>query len=74
MDNSNYFTLTSADLPGQVTNKQLGNAFGCHGQNISPQLSWKNAPKNTKAFAVSMYDLGGFGIGLLTTSPKIVLI
>ncbi len=70
MDSSNYFTLTSADLPGQITDKQLGNAFGCDGQNISPQLSWKNAPKETKAFAVSMYDLGGFWHWISYNIPK----
>ncbi len=56
MDFSNSFTVTSTDLPGQITDKQLGNAFGCSGQNCSPQLSWKNAPEDTKAFAVTMYD------------------
>lgn len=51
------FTLKSNDVGGQMTNKQLGNAMGCKGENISPELHWENAPKETKAFAVSIYDL-----------------
>ena len=50
------FTLKSNDIGGQITNQQVFNDFGCAGKNISPQLSWKNAPKGTKSFAVTMYD------------------
>lgn len=51
------FTLKSNELGGQMTNKQLGNIMGCNGDNISPELRWENAPKETKAFAVSIYDM-----------------
>lgn len=50
------FTLKSADIGGQATNKQMFNSFGCHGDNVSPQLSWANVPEGTKSFAVTMYD------------------
>jgi Raf kinase inhibitor-like YbhB/YbcL family protein len=50
------FTLKSNDVGGQATQKQFANAFGCHGQNISPQLSWENAPAGTQSFAITMYD------------------
>lgn len=50
------FTLKSNELGGQATNKQLGNVFGYHGDNISPELHWENAPAGTQAFAVTMYD------------------
>ncbi|MDN5041810.1 YbhB/YbcL family Raf kinase inhibitor-like protein [Aliarcobacter butzleri] len=50
------FTLTSSDLKGQLTKKQEFNGFGCSGENISPQLSWQNAPKGTKSFAITVYD------------------
>jgi Raf kinase inhibitor-like YbhB/YbcL family protein len=50
------FTLKSNDVGGQVTNKQVLNGFGCNGENISPQLSWSNAPAGTKSFAVTIYD------------------
>lgn len=31
--------------------------MGCTGENISPELHWENAPKEAKAFAVSIYDM-----------------
>ncbi|TCI91320.1 YbhB/YbcL family Raf kinase inhibitor-like protein [Tenacibaculum sp. M341] len=52
----NTFTLTSNDLGGSTTKTQEFNGFGCTGDNQSPQLSWKNAPKGTKSFAITMYD------------------
>jgi len=53
---ANNFTLTSTELGGQLTKKQEFNGFGCSGENISPELSWNNAPKGTKSFAVTVYD------------------
>jgi Raf kinase inhibitor-like YbhB/YbcL family protein len=50
------FTLKSNDIQGQLTPTQEFNGFGCFGANISPQLSWDNAPKGTKSFALTMYD------------------
>jgi Raf kinase inhibitor-like YbhB/YbcL family protein len=50
------FTLKSNDVGGQATQKQFANTFGCQGENISPQLSWENAPAGTQAFAVTIYD------------------
>ncbi len=50
------FILSSSDIQGQLSNDQVFNSFGCSGKNISPQLSWKNAPAGTKSFAVTAYD------------------
>ena len=50
------FTLKSKDIGGQMTLQQVLNGFGCTGQNLSPQLSWENAPAETKSFAVTIYD------------------
>jgi Raf kinase inhibitor-like YbhB/YbcL family protein len=50
------FTLKSNEVGGQATQKQFANSFGCHGENISPQLSWENAPAGTQSFAVTVYD------------------
>ena len=50
------FTLLSDDLGGQFTIKQVYNGFGCSGENISPQLRWKDAPEGTQSFAITMYD------------------
>ena len=53
---SGNFTLMSSDLGGQLTKMEEFNSFGCDGENISPQLQWKGAPKGTKSFAVTVYD------------------
>ncbi|WP_292009132.1 YbhB/YbcL family Raf kinase inhibitor-like protein [Chryseobacterium sp.] len=50
------FTLASKDLGGEATKKQEFNGFGCSGENLSPQLFWKNAPAETKSFAITVYD------------------
>ena len=39
--------------------------FTCQGQDISPELTWKNAPRHTKTFALIVHDpdaprAGGF--------------
>lgn len=52
----NTFTLTSNNLGGEATINEEFNGFGCTGKNQSPQLSWKNAPEETKSFAITMYD------------------
>lgn len=49
-------TLSSSDIAGQLSNKQVFNGFGCSGENISPELRWENAPEGTKSFAVTVYD------------------
>lgn len=52
------FRLTSPVLKDKATiaNEQVFNGFGCTGANISPELKWENAPKDTKSFAVTVYD------------------
>lgn len=54
--NAQTFTLKSEDIGGQITNKQVFNGFGCTGENVSPQLSWSDAPEHTKSFAITVYD------------------
>jgi hypothetical protein len=51
-------TLTSPDVaPGaRIADEHVFNALGCTGGNISPALSWSGAPKDTKSFALSVYD------------------
>ncbi len=58
---SNYlyaqgFTLNSQDIDGQLSLKQVYSGYGCQGENISPELEWKNAPANSKSFALTVYD------------------
>jgi len=40
----------------RLANTQVFKGFGCEGENISPDLNWKNAPEGTKSFAVTAYD------------------
>src|ERR1041385_7724315 len=52
------FKLTSKDVKsgGKIGMDFVFNDFGCTGKNMSPELKWTGAPKDTKAFAVTMYD------------------
>lgn len=54
--NAQTFTLTSRSVGGQATDQQVFNSFGCTGKNMSPELSWANAPSGTKGYAITMYD------------------
>jgi len=51
-------TVTSPDIkPGaKIADEQVFNGWDCTGKNVSPALSWSGAPKDTKSFAVSLYD------------------
>ena len=51
-------TLTSPTVKpnSMLTEAQVFNGFGCSGKNVSPALKWSGAPKDTKSFAVTVYD------------------
>jgi Raf kinase inhibitor-like YbhB/YbcL family protein len=48
--------LTSQDVSpgGRIAQAQVNG--DCNGDNVSPGLSWSGAPKETKSFAVTLYD------------------
>ena len=52
------FALTSPDIkPGATMDKKFeANVFGCSGENKSPVLKWSGAPRDTKEFALTVYD------------------
>ncbi len=52
------FKLESKDVgpKAPIANKYVFKGFGCEGENVSPELSWKEAPKDTKSFALTVYD------------------
>ncbi len=52
------FTVSSTDVlsASPIAARHVFNGFGCTGDNISPQLTWRNAPAGTKSFAVMVHD------------------
>lgn len=52
------FTLASPDIDTRkgIANKYVFNGFGCTGENISPAVVWMDPPKDTKSFALTVYD------------------
>ncbi len=40
----------------RISDTQVFNGFGCQGRNVSPALSWSDAPADTKSFAITAYD------------------
>lgn len=55
---ANTLTLSSDDISqGKFMSKaQEFKGFGCSGENLSPHLTWSNAPEGTKSFAITVYD------------------
>src|ERR1700760_5179555 len=48
------FTLTSTDIrQGQPIPHRF---WGCDGPGVSPELSWRGAPKATRSHALTVYD------------------
>lgn len=39
-----------------ANNGDIPSKYTCDGENVSPALNWKNAPKNTKSFALIVDD------------------
>ena len=51
-------TVTSKDFKeGETLSiEHVYKGFGCEGGNLSPQLSWSGAPKDTKSYIITAYD------------------
>lgn len=58
MQTSEQFALNSSSIsPGSIiSHKFIFNGYGCHGQNLSPELEWSGAPEGTKSFALVVHD------------------
>lgn len=52
------FSVSSPNLKsgGTLPIAHVLNGFGCTGGNISPALSWQNAPAGTQSIAITVYD------------------
>ncbi|CAB3803358.1 hypothetical protein LMG28614_05795 [Paraburkholderia ultramafica] len=59
------FALTSASFRagGTVEAAQVFNQDDCKGGNRSPQLTWRDAPRGTRSFAITMFDQDAPGRG-----------
>ena len=58
------FTLSSTTFKdGELLPKPVGDiparGANCKGENVSPELSWSNAPEGTKSFAFTVHDVDG---------------
>ncbi len=54
--------------------KEIPTRFTCEGENVSPEFSWKEAPPETKSFALILHDpdaprQGGFTHWVLYNIP-----
>ena len=56
--NLGTMSLFCADIADEsiLSNDYVANIWGYTGENISPELQWKNAPEGTKSFALTLYD------------------
>ena len=50
------FTVSSDQFLGQVPTANCFDGMGVGGQNLSPQITWKNAPAGTKSFLIYLHD------------------
>ena len=73
------FTLSSPDFQnnGSLPEKMVANDMGCHGENQAPTLNWRNAPAETRSFALTLVDpdapvRGGFHHWLVYNIPASV--
>lgn len=41
---------------GTIGLAQVFNRFGCKGEDISPAVSWSDAPAGTRSFAITLFD------------------
>ena len=58
LDKVDVFTVVSTKFKNNdiLPNEQVYKGFGCNGGNVAPDLSWANAPANTKSFAIICAD------------------
>ena len=52
-----YGLKLDSNLTDYFQKENAFNQFGCKGENISPYLFWSEAPKNTKSFVITLYDI-----------------
>ncbi|PWK37364.1 YbhB/YbcL family Raf kinase inhibitor-like protein [Cupriavidus plantarum] len=68
------FTVNVDDVGRNNTfdNAQVYDGFGCHGENISPRVSWTHVPSGTKSIVVTIHDPDAPTAGLGWTHWNVV--
>jgi Raf kinase inhibitor-like YbhB/YbcL family protein len=67
------FSVKVDDLDrGQFGNEQVYGGFGCHGDNVSPRISWSHLPFGTKSIVVTVHDPDAPTSGLGWTHWEVV--
>lgn len=58
VDAPGVFELASLDIPAGsvIEQKFVYDDYGCSGENVSPELVWRNPPQGTKSFALFVHD------------------
>lgn len=64
--------VDNLDRDGNFSNAQVFNGFGCHGDNVSPRISWSHIPPATKSIVVTVHDPDAPTGGLGWTHWKVV--
>jgi Raf kinase inhibitor-like YbhB/YbcL family protein len=62
------FALSSPGLTdgGTLDSSHAASANNCGGGNVSPALQWRNAPRGTKSYAITIFDPDGAkGLGIV---------
>jgi Raf kinase inhibitor-like YbhB/YbcL family protein len=64
--NADGLVVTSSSIPAQgllplryASNMNGADGTPCHGENVSPQVSWTNVPAGTQSFVVQLFDVDG---------------
>src|SRR5271163_2325017 len=54
---SSTFALSSTDkqLTMSIPEIYMAKVFGCHGGNMSPELTWSGVPAGTKSFVITLF-------------------
>ncbi len=55
---SSAFALSSPDkqLTVSIPEMYMAKVFGCHGGNMSPELTWSGVPAGTRSFVITLFD------------------
>ncbi|HEX7342309.1 MAG TPA: YbhB/YbcL family Raf kinase inhibitor-like protein [Rhodanobacteraceae bacterium] len=53
--------VAAGDAHGHIQQHFVYNADGCHGDDVSPAITWSNPPKGTAGYALTVFDTDARG-------------